>query len=61
VAEGPFPLNAEWLRAHPLPAPSAETDKNKRGHVVVVGGSRQVPGGLLLTAEAALRAGAGKV
>jgi ADP-dependent NAD(P)H-hydrate dehydratase len=37
------------------------TDKNNRGSVLVVGGSRKVPGGLRLTAEAALRAGAGKV
>lgn len=36
-------------------------DKNSRGRVLVLGGSVSVPGGVRLTAEAALRAGAGKV
>ncbi|SDA36843.1 NAD(P)H-hydrate dehydratase [Sphingomonas sp. NFR15] len=39
----------------------AGTTKNSRGRVVVVGGSRLVPGAPRLTAEAALRVGAGKV
>lgn len=60
MAEG-LPLDANWLRAHPLPQHSDDVDKNARGRVLVVGGSRNVPGGLLLTAEAAFRAGAGKV
>jgi hydroxyethylthiazole kinase-like uncharacterized protein yjeF len=60
VAE-PFPLDSNWLRENPLPPPSPHADKNARGRVFVVGGCAQVPGGLLLTAEAALRAGAGKV
>lgn len=55
------PLDSNWLRAHPLPRPDHETDKNGRGRVLAVGGSRQVPGGIALTAEGALRAGAGKV
>ena len=55
------PLDANWLRAHPLPRHSHDIDKNARGRVLVVGGSRNVPGGLGLTAEAAFRAGAGKV
>lgn len=55
------PLDSDWLRDHPLPVPDDGTDKNGRGRVVIVGGSRAVPGGLLLTAEGALRAGAGKV
>ena len=65
VADGVAPTAIEidlaWLSANPLPRPGEDTDKNSRGHVVAIGGSRQVPGGLLLTAEAALRAGAGKV
>jgi hydroxyethylthiazole kinase-like uncharacterized protein yjeF len=63
VAErgGATQIDQEWLRAHPLPDHGEGTDKNSRGHVLAIGGSRQVPGGLLLTGEAALRAGAGKV
>jgi len=54
-------LDAKWLAAHPLPEVPQQTDKNARGRVVVAGGSMTVPGAILLTAEAALRAGAGKV
>lgn len=53
-------IDSAWLHAHPLPAHGEDTDKNSRGHVIAIGGSRRVPGGLLLTGEAALRAGAGK-
>lgn len=60
-APGATPIDAAWLRDNPLPVPGEDTDKNSRGHVVAIGGSRQVPGGLRLTGEAALRAGAGKV
>ena len=60
-ARGAPRIDAAWLRDNPLPIPGEDTDKNSRGHVVAIGGSRQVPGGLLLTGEAALRAGAGKV
>lgn len=55
------PLDSDWLRAHPLPQPDNGVDKNARGRVLAIGGCRTVPGGLLLTAEGALRAGAGKV
>lgn len=61
MADEPILLDETWLRAHPLPMPEGETDKNARGHVIALGGSRSVPGGILLTAEAALRAGAGKM
>ena len=44
-----------------MPMPSGDVDKNARGRVLVIGGCLQVPGGIRLTAEAALRAGAGKV
>lgn len=54
-------LDPAWLRRHPLPVHAEGTDKNGRGQVLLVGGSMTVPGGLLLTAEAVLRAGAGKV
>ncbi len=61
MADEGRPLDLGWLRDHPLPWPEGETDKNARGRVIVLGGSLTVPGGLRLTAEAALRAGAGKV
>ncbi len=54
-------LDRDWLTAHPLPHHGPGTDKNSRGRVLTVGGSASVPGALRLTAEAAFRAGAGKV
>lgn len=56
-----IPLDRAWLAAHPLVAIPDDTDKNARGHVLIVGGSLRAPGALRLTAEAAFRAGAGKV
>lgn len=49
------------LKAWPLPDPSGGTSKEDRGRVMVIGGSRQIPGAVLLTGIAALRAGAGKL
>ncbi len=57
----PVPLDTAWLKANPLPDHHDNVDKNGRGRVLVIGGCRRVPGGMLLTAEAAFRAGAGKV
>lgn len=42
------------------PLPGVEGGKESRGRAVVVGGSVQNPGALILAAEASLRAGAGK-
>ncbi|MDB5689715.1 MAG: NAD(P)H-hydrate dehydratase [Sphingomonas bacterium] len=56
-----IPLDAAWLAAHPLPEHGDGTDKNSRGRVLAIGGSATVPGAIGLTAEAAFRAGAGKV
>ena len=47
------------LRDWPLPDPSG--DKNSSGRVLVVGGNEHMPGAVLLSAEAAMRAGAGKL
>lgn len=55
------PLDAAWLARHPLPALDYDTDKNRRGRLLIAGGSRTVPGALLLSGEAGYRAGAGKV
>jgi hydroxyethylthiazole kinase-like uncharacterized protein yjeF len=49
------------LRAWALPMPHGKGDKEDRGRVVVVAGSREIPGAAVLAATAALRAGAGKV
>jgi ADP-dependent NAD(P)H-hydrate dehydratase len=54
-------IDAAALRAWPLPMPSPEGDKEQRGHVLVLGGSREMPGAVILAATAALRAGAGKL
>jgi hydroxyethylthiazole kinase-like uncharacterized protein yjeF len=54
-------IDRDWCIAHPLPDHGESTDKNARGRVLAAGGGLEVPGGLALTGEAALRAGAGKV
>ncbi len=54
-------LDADALRAWPLPMPGADGDKEERGHVLIVGGAREMPGAVILAATAALRAGAGKL
>ena len=45
----------------PRPALSGARDKEGRGRVLAIGGGGQVPGAILLTGLAALRAGAGKL
>jgi ADP-dependent NAD(P)H-hydrate dehydratase len=57
----PRDLDAGLLRSWPLPIPSFDADKEERGHVLVLGGSREMPGAVILAASAALRAGAGKL
>ena len=52
-------LDASMLRSWPLPIPSNDADKEERGHVLILGGSREMPGAVILAAVAALRAGAG--
>ena len=49
------------LRDWPLPQHDDGSDKEDRGQVLVVAGSREIPGAALLSATAALRAGAGKL
>lgn len=55
----PEVVTPHLLRDWPLPA--LQDDKESRGRVLVVGGSRSTPGAVRLAAEAALRVGAGKV
>src|SRR3954465_12845538 len=52
-------VTPQVLRAWPLPEPTG--GKNARGSILVIGGSSQTLGAVLLAAEAALRAGAGKL
>jgi ADP-dependent NAD(P)H-hydrate dehydratase len=47
------------LRGWRLPEPTG--DKNTRGSILVIGGSAETAGAVLLAAEAAMRAGAGKL
>jgi ADP-dependent NAD(P)H-hydrate dehydratase len=47
----------EW----PLPQPAEDDDKEARGRVLVIGGSTEIAGAVVLAATAALRAGAGKM
>lgn len=54
-------ITPELLHRWPLPQPDQDGDKEERGRVLVVGGDPEVPGGVLLAATAALRAGAGKL
>jgi hydroxyethylthiazole kinase-like uncharacterized protein yjeF len=52
---------AASLREWPLPMPGTAGDKEVRGHMLIVGGSREMPGAVILAANAAMRAGAGKL
>jgi ADP-dependent NAD(P)H-hydrate dehydratase len=54
-------VDARTLRGWPLPVLAREADKEMRGRVLVVAGSREIPGAAVLAATAALRAGAGKL
>jgi ADP-dependent NAD(P)H-hydrate dehydratase len=54
-------VTTQLLRDWPLPMPGQDGDKEERGHVLILGGSREMPGAVILAATAALRAGAGKL
>jgi ADP-dependent NAD(P)H-hydrate dehydratase len=55
----PTLVTTEVLRGWRLPEPTG--DKNTRGSILVIGGSAETLGAVLLAAEAAMRAGAGKL
>jgi hydroxyethylthiazole kinase-like uncharacterized protein yjeF len=57
----PIELTPATLRQIPLPEPDESGSKEERGRIMIVGGERENPGGVLLAATAALRAGAGKL
>lgn len=54
-------LTRAVLRRMPLPKLSPDDDKEARGRALIIGGSTLVPGAILLSGVAALRAGAGKL
>ena len=54
-------LNAALLREFPLPDHPDDSDKEDRGRLLAVAGSRQLPGAAILAGIAALRTGAGKL
>jgi hydroxyethylthiazole kinase-like uncharacterized protein yjeF len=55
----PTLVSPEVLRSWQLPEPSG--GKNARGSILVIGGSTETLGAVLLAAEGAMRAGAGKL
>ena len=57
---GTTPLDRAALEKHPLP-PVIDGDKETKGRILILAGSRAVPGAALLAAVAAMRAGAGKL
>lgn len=56
-----LPMDIDLLRHYPLPELDHQADKEQRGRVLLIGGSAEIPGSLLLAATAAMRAGAGKL
>ena len=55
----PRTLDRAELERHPLP--DAQGGKDSRGKILIIAGSRDVPGAALLAAHGAMRAGAGKL
>lgn len=60
ICSTPIPLSRAALDAHPLPKIESG-DKDSHGQILIIAGSRAVPGAALLAAHAAMRAGAGKL
>jgi hydroxyethylthiazole kinase-like uncharacterized protein yjeF len=56
----PTPLDRAALDRHPLP-PIEGGDKDRHGQILIIAGSRDVPGAALLAAHGAMRSGAGKL
>jgi hydroxyethylthiazole kinase-like uncharacterized protein yjeF len=54
-------VDRKLLVAWPLPMPGSAGDKEDRGQLLIVAGSADVPGAAILAANAALRAGVGKL
>ena len=54
-------IDTELLKTLPLPVWDEDTDKSTRGKLLLVGGSKRIPGAAILAARAALRSGCGSV
>lgn len=52
-------ITRAWTRSHQVVSPGRNADKHDRGVVLVIGGSRSVPGAAILAGMGALRTGAG--
>lgn len=57
----PATLELDLLRRFPLPSHPDDGDKEDRGRLLVIAGSRELPGAAVLAGVAGLRAGAGKL
>ena len=57
----PITIDDALLRGRPLPSVAPDASKDGRGSVLVIGGTRETPGGVLLAGRASLRAGAGRL
>src|SRR5687767_15820093 len=57
----PAAVTLQLLRRRPLPRHDTDAGKDERGTIMVIGGERSTPGAVVLSATAALRAGAGKL
>ncbi len=57
----PVLVDDALLRQWPLPMPGVEGDKEERGKVLVIAGSREIAGAAILAGIGVLRAGAGKL
>jgi len=60
-APRPIDVDRKLLVAWGLPVPGSDGDKEDRGRLLIVAGSSDVPGAAILAANAALRAGVGKL
>jgi hydroxyethylthiazole kinase-like uncharacterized protein yjeF len=58
---GPETLDRALLRRFPLPHHPDDGDKEQRGRLLLIAGSRELPGAAELAGVAALRAGCGKL
>ena len=54
-------VNIDLLKTMPLPNWNDDTSKAHRGKLLIIGGSRRLPGAIILAAKAALRIGCGTV
>jgi ADP-dependent NAD(P)H-hydrate dehydratase len=54
-------VDIDLLKTMPLPDWDDDTSKSHRGKLLIIGGSRRLPGAVILAARAALRIGCGTV